>query len=130
MSDSQEDPWAWMTPEKAKRLSTFGKLDGTMETAKDILEKKILENMKPIDNDRVFQDFWMLFDPAPSQSIILNAMKEIADKAWEAGFVFQQDMIDQKTGWYRMDKSTFMKSLFPETKPDSSESSFNKEIRN
>lgn len=39
MSDSQEDPWAWMTPEKAKRLSTFGKLDGTMETAKDILRK-------------------------------------------------------------------------------------------
>lgn len=97
MSDSKEDPWAWMTPEKAKRLSKFGKLDGTMETAKDILERHRRTGAVNVPLEDA-----------------LRAMQEIADKAWEAGR--KREYMNCKGLKYHTPpptKKKFMKSLFP-----------------
>ena len=72
-----------------------------METAKDILRK---------------YDVIMIGENPKSEA----AIKEIADKAWEAGFKRSDDEWHVYQGWRNKEitpsKSTFMKSLFPDTK--------------
>jgi len=79
-----------------------------METAKDILEKHGLHQL-----------------PADEVDDIIYAMKEIAEKAWEAGQGYLLQRLDKlETGKTvtAPDKSTFMKSLFSESIKDPSAS--------
>ena len=107
MSDSQEDPWAWMTPEAAERLSKPLTLKArpSMETAKDILD-----NNAPN---------WKGEDCVPRDQAI-KAMQEIADKAWDAAQKRGDEECAVALGYSNAvqnlkspDKETFMKSLFP-----------------
>lgn len=76
---------------------------GSMETAKDILEGHRRTGAVNIPMEDA-----------------LRAVEEIADKAWEAAEEWKDEQLALNLGLCpqpeAIDKSTFMKSLFPDTK--------------
>lgn len=77
----------------------------TVETAEDILNRHL----------RYGKDTYL----GGSEESILSAMREIADKAWEASYWTLANEYRRSEGWPLVpgnypDKESFMKQLFPE----------------
>lgn len=97
------------------------------ETAKEILERHLFDYLRPFfsSDERTKKVTKLSTGISEEAGAYMATLREIADKAWEAGK--ERGILEEQNdteGYIEgsIDKSTFMKQLFPESKTDSSES--------